>query len=250
MQDSLGEAFRRSPTSLGLATFLAMTVWGFHLFGLISPFPGWTFHDPSALLPLIALPLWPVVARGQLRSVGLRLRPIQGWSWWLIAFGIYLAVASLLAGAHLGLHALGWNPLPNDMWPPDFARSQGVRFCVIIPLLEETIYRLAVCVTVTAWLDRWWGMGISWALFVTAHVVGGNVAPDNVLAGALFAWAFVHSECFLVPVALHALSNVLALITMVLAWQLLRPSAEPAAVADGRLIDLWNLIAHCSGGRC
>jgi len=43
-------------------------------------------------------------------------------------------------------------------------------------------------------------------------MISGVAAPDNQLGGFVLAWVFVKSETILLPIALHSIGNLLALV--------------------------------------
>ena len=85
------------------------------------------------------------------------------------------------------------------------------RACVLAPLSEEPIYRIAVCAPLVTLIGRWPTIVVSCILFALIHARYGGLAPDNALAGLLLGWAYLRSGSILVPIALHAIGNALVL---------------------------------------
>jgi membrane protease YdiL (CAAX protease family) len=127
-------------------------------------------------------------------------------------------VAVVCIGAMTGLWmAMGW-PLHVPSLPPKYLWSAFLRACVFSPLLEEAVYRVALCVPLTAVAGPWRAVAASGVLFSLLHVIYGNPCPDNALGGFFFAWAYVRSGSMCVPVLLHSLGNVFALSVQVRVW--------------------------------
>jgi len=83
--------------------------------------------------------------------------------------------------------------------------------CVYAPITEEAIYRFALCTSMAALMGPRAAIVISGVMFAASHVLGGNVGPDNQIAGFVLAWAFLKSGSLAVPLAFHALGNLCAL---------------------------------------
>ena len=93
-----------------------------------------------------------------------------------------------------------------------------LRMCVFAPLLEEAIYRVALCVPLAATVGAGWAVAASGAAFGLLHAVYGNPSPENVLGGFFLAWAYLRSGSACVPVLLHAAGNLLVLAGQVGGW--------------------------------
>ena len=112
--------------------------------------------------------------------------------------------------------AVGWRlPIVSvalaDIGPAFF------HMCVFAPLLEEAIYRIALCVPLASF-DAKGAVVASGAVFGLLHVVYGNPSPENVLGGFFLAWAYLRSGSVCLPVLLHAAGNLLALAGRVVVW--------------------------------
>ncbi|GEM_PF-294235 len=89
--------------------------------------------------------------------------------------------------------------------------SRIFSWCVQSPLLEETIYRVVLCVSAINILGRTRTVLLSGVLFAALHFVYGNPSPDNALAGFVLGWAHLKSETIVVPVLMHAGGNLAVL---------------------------------------
>ncbi len=155
-----------------------------------------------------AIYLWP--GGMSLSAVGLTLRPKQSWRHWIrltlkIGFGIAAAVGIFIVGSLL----LG-KPIEIYSFPVEEAPSQFVHMCLSAPLIEEPLYRFALCVPLVGTFGRVGTILSSGAIFALLHGVYGNLSPDNFVAGYFLGWAFLHSGTLLIPLALHALGNFVA----------------------------------------
>src|SRR5262249_6202558 len=158
-------------------------------------------------------------ARGDRCSLGLKLTPLQGWGYWC---RITLLVGLLMGVLIGGLSAIAWCvyrllglEFPVYATPPDRAADALVGMCVTAPLLEEPIYRIALCVPAAVVLRPAGAMVMSGLLFGVFHLVAGNPGPDNLIAGFFLAWAFLKSGSIAVPLAWHSLGNLCAVVIQV-----------------------------------
>jgi membrane protease YdiL (CAAX protease family) len=178
-----------------------------------------------AVPPMIALASYLLLFRGELASIGWRWRPVQGLRYWLIAtcmsgaaIGSFIpaAVASLkLVGRSLPVYALR----PDNLW------LAFVQMRVLAPIVEEATYRLGLCTGAVPWLRPWGTVVVSGLVFGALHVLNGNPGPDNLIASFFLDWAYLKSGTILVPVVLHSLGNLCALMAQVGAWYWLSGSA-------------------------
>jgi membrane protease YdiL (CAAX protease family) len=155
---------------------------------------------------------------GDLASVGLYLTPSQGWRWWVkVSLWIGLAVAACMV-VGLGLWVLAGRDVPIYATPPSAVGRSFLWMCVFAPVLEEVIYRLALCVPLAVWLGPWPAIVVSGLAFAGLHLAAGNPSPENLVGGLFLAWAYLKSESIVVPVVLHSLGNLCALAGQVGAW--------------------------------
>ena len=171
-----------------------------------------------ALLGLVA---YVYLVQGDSASLGLRIRPIQGWWYWFkAAIFIGLAIAGLLAAAAVTF--LLWRPdVPTPKMhtvSPQFVGSAFLQMCIVAPVLEETLYRLLVCVPLAGWNRPRLAIITSGLLFAALHFAYGNPSPENIFGGLFLAWAYLKSGTIVMPVLLHALGNFLVLAMQVVAW--------------------------------
>jgi membrane protease YdiL (CAAX protease family) len=158
------------------------------------------------------------LANGDLAGVGLRLRPVQGWGYWVrAAILIGLAVLACVAGG-LGAWVLAGRELPVYSTAPAEAGSAFLRMCLFAPVQEETIYRLALCVPLAVRPGPCAAIAASGLLFGGMHWAAGTPSPENLVGGFLLAWAYLKSGSIAVPVLLHGLGNLFALGAQVGMW--------------------------------
>jgi uncharacterized protein len=175
-------------------------------------YASWELYSLAALatVPSVAAAIY----LGDREAFGFRLSPIQGWAWWakasIVLGGIVLLASLAAAAVILGLLRY---PIPPNRFHIHASADLWWFFwwmCIRAPIVEEVIYRLAICPPVTAWLGPNAAIAISGLLFAAGHVLSGNASPDNLLAGFLLAWAYLKSGTLVVPLALHSLGNLFA----------------------------------------
>ncbi len=181
--------------------------------------------EGRAVLALIALAANLRLVQGDLASAGLRLTPVQGWWYWVqVSALIGLAVAAcLLVG--WGAWVLSGHELPVYATAPGDVGASLLRMCVFAPVVEETTYRLAVCMPLAVRPGPWKAIAVSGLAFGGLHVACGNPSPENLVGGFFLAWAYLKSESIAVPVLLHGLGNLCALAAQVGAWYWLQGAA-------------------------
>lgn len=163
----------------------------------------------------LAALLW--LARGDRASLGLRLRPTQGWRYWVL-------VAALAGGGILAVCSVYFAVLPEQLRLLAFMgtsiRLEGIRStllysCVEWPPVEEAMYRVVLCASIAPLLGRTGTIVVGGAVFAALHFVYGSAGPDNFVAGYLFSWAYLKSESATVPLAMHAGGNLAAVLIQV-----------------------------------
>jgi membrane protease YdiL (CAAX protease family) len=166
-----------------------------------------------ALTSLAAL-AW--LSDGDLSTLGL-CGPCGGWRRWArltvllgLVGGVCLSVAVALWVA-TGRRFLV--PLAPEEASPFFLRA-----CVFAPLLEEAIYRVALCAPLAAVAGPWRAIAASGAVFALLHVAYGNASPENLLGGFFLAWAYLRSGSVCLPVLLHSAGNLFCLAVQLGAW--------------------------------
>ncbi len=210
MQTPLGRQLRDSPSRLAIACAVGIVaIIGDLMVESI---------DASWLIALGAFVIYLHLVQGDLASVGLTAKPIQGWRYWVRA--------TLIIGlAVLGCIAVGWSvwillgrKLPVYRIHPDSAGSIFFGMCVVAPMREEFIYRLALCVPLAGLSRLWTAVTVSGLTFGALHIVHGNPSPENLIGGFFLAWAYLKSGTIYVPILLHSLGNFVAWAGQVMAW--------------------------------
>jgi membrane protease YdiL (CAAX protease family) len=177
--------------------------------------------EGRGVLALLALAINVRLVEGDLGSIGL-VMPVQGWRYWCrmaLLLGVIVGACILLG---LGAWLLAGREVPIYATAPGDLGASFLRMCVFAPVLEETIYRLVVCVPLSVCLGPWKAIAVSGLAFGGLHVAYGNPSPENLVGGFFLAWAYLKSESILVPVLLHGLGNLAALAGQVGAWYWLR----------------------------
>ena len=172
-------------------------------------------------LPLLALSGLVIVLclnDSEVPALGLRLSPLQGWMYWCwftLWFGLIIGFAGAICTA-VWLFC-GW-PLPIQRTPPSLMAF--IHMCIDSPVSEEIIFRSLLTLAVLSALGERGTILFGGVIFALLHVVHGNPGPDNQLAGFMLGWAFLKSKTILVPLAMHALGNLIALGIQIAAWYL------------------------------
>jgi uncharacterized protein len=149
---------------------------------------------------------------GDAGSFGFRLVPLQSWTYWAKATVLIGAVLALclmaVAGVVFGL--LRYPVAPPSLSGETQIPMLFVWMCIISPLCEEILYRLAICAPLAARWGPTAAIVVSGTVFAGLHLLYGNPSPENLLGGFFLAWAFLKSGTLVVPIALHALGNLFA----------------------------------------
>lgn len=210
MTTTIGQAFRRSARTKSIAG-----IAGFWIVALDLALVNLRVSSGYRLATgLGALLFYGALAGWHYESLGWRAKPRQGWLYWvkagLIFAAIILAVGLILWGL---IVAFG---IEVTAWRYDLSLSKFWDWlphsCIVAPIMEETIYRFALCSAAVAVTKPWVAILLSGFLFAALHVVYGNPGVDNVLAGFLLGWAYLKSGSLLVPIGLHAAGNFCALL--------------------------------------
>jgi membrane protease YdiL (CAAX protease family) len=183
----------------------------------------WGNYSPESLegrwvVALAVLVAYLHLTQGDLPSLGLTAVPAQGWGYWgRMTFMLGLAVAACIA-VGLAVLVLAGRTLPMYVTPPSAVVTRFLHMCVFAPVLEEMIYRLAVCVPLAALRCPWGAVVVSGLTFGGLHVQYGNPSPENLVGGFVLAWSFLKSGTIYVPVLLHSLGNLCALAGQLAGW--------------------------------
>jgi uncharacterized protein len=220
MRTAIGQRLHSSPGRLAAATAVALLVVAAD-FALVLWNRGMVGTEGRGVLALLALAINLRLVQGDPASLGL-VMPVQGWRYWgRMALLIGLVVAACIV-VGLGAWVLSGHELPVYATDPRDLGAWFLHGCVFAPVLEETTYRLALCVPLSAWLGPWRAIALSGVAFGGLHVAYGNPSPENLVGGFFLAWAYLKSESIVVPVVLHGLGNLAALAGQVGMWYWLR----------------------------
>jgi membrane protease YdiL (CAAX protease family) len=173
MQTAIGQRLNSSRSRLALASVVGISVVTAD-FALI----GWGHYpeklEGSGVLAILALAAQLRLTDGDLASVGLHLTPSQGWRWWVkvsLWIGILVGASTMVV---FGLWVLSGRDLPIYATPPSHMGRAFLRMCVFAPVLEEVVYRLALCVPLAVWPGPWGAIVVSGLVFATLHVARSN----------------------------------------------------------------------------
>jgi membrane protease YdiL (CAAX protease family) len=212
MHTPIGTSFD-TPARRAAALAVALVIVASDLAGV------WRSELARCALPVAALLAFALLGRrDRARSLGLRLSPAQGFAWWVRAtLLIGLAVGAFVAVVVGVVLALRIRVVPPVL-PPDQVGVALLHACVYAPLVEEGIYRLALCPPLAATFPPWATIAASGSVFAALHFIYGNPGADNFIAGYFLAWAYLKSGSLSVPIALHAVGNLCAVTAQVVAW--------------------------------
>lgn len=180
-----------------------------------------------AALAIVALVVHLMLVEGDLTAVGLRLAPRQGW-WYWVRIGLWLALGGAVIGLAMGVWYLSGLPMQVYATAPVEIGPVLLRMCVNYPLLEETLYRFALCVPLAALIGPWRTIVVNGLTFAYLHWLYGNPSPENQIGGFVLAWVYLKGESFLLPVLIHSVGNLGALGSQVAAWYWLGGHVTPS----------------------
>ena len=178
----------------------------------------WAGQEGRLAIGLLVLVLFLALMQGDAAAVGIA-RPAPSVRWWLraslITGSIFCAVVVAIVAV---LYAAGYLP---PLIPVDDPAGRLWEACVVAPLVEEPIYRLALCVPLVVIIGYWPTIVISGAVFALLHHRYGNLSPDNALAGLLLGWAYLRSGSLALPILLHVIGNALVFLAVYFVMPLL-----------------------------
>jgi membrane protease YdiL (CAAX protease family) len=152
------------------------------------------------------------------RALGLVLRPVQGYRYWAKAG---LAIGGLVFGFSIfvfaGAQVVGY-PIPLPALLPKKAVSFAFFACVQIPLVEEVLYRLVLCIPLVALVGPRSTIIAGGIVFAALHFVYGNPGPDNFIAGFFLCWAYIKSGSLIVPMLFHCVGNSFVVVLQLTNW--------------------------------
>lgn len=209
----IGSALRRSRAAMAVGGATAVGVVGLDM--VLASRGLATFWSRLGLSCGAAL-IYGWLAGWEWESLGFRLRPAQGWRYWVKLTAKLGGVALLLLGGGIAVQMSGqWPESEAERMagyvfsgPSEFWRWTW-RACVPTPMAEEGIYRLALCVPFAALIGRGGTVAVSGCVFAALHFVYGTPGLDNCIAGFILGWAFLKSGSLIVPVMWHSLGNLL-----------------------------------------
>ena len=161
-----------------------------------------------------------ILSDGNSAAHGIVLRPREGWRFW-IRFTLLLAGAILLLC--IVCAAVFWSigrPMQLPKRDPSHWPDAIYWMCLRAPLHEEIVYRVLLTVALLPLLGSRGTIVAGGILFGLMHVLGGNPGPDNLVAGFFLQWAYLRSGTVLVPLAMHAGGNAIALSSHFVNWSL------------------------------
>jgi membrane protease YdiL (CAAX protease family) len=146
-----------------------------------------------------------VMAKGRRSSFGLTM-PVQGWTYWVwLGTALFLFFAILVVVLPITWWLLGWR---MDGFLSLAADTDFVEGGLRSPVLEEILYRFALCTVVAARWGPCAAIVLSGSMFGFAHIIYGNPNVFNLAGGFFLAWSFLKSNSILVPILFHALGNL------------------------------------------
>lgn len=212
LETPIGRALAASRPRLAAALSIALATAALDVLTFRSDAP---FAAHRWIAPIVAIVLLERLSLGDRRSCGLVLAPLPSVRYWIRATLVIGAlVAALVAASSVAMWLFGADLSPDPL-PLGGAASLLQRFCVEAPLCEELVWRVVLVPPAAALLGPWGAVVASGAAFAGLHVLYGNPAPDNLVAGFFLAFAFLRSGSLAVPIALHALGNLCVLATRV-----------------------------------
>ncbi len=207
MQSAIGQHFDSNPVRRRVALWVAIAVVAADMLVAMAQ-----YGDAVRLsFALIAFTIFVYLTDGNLNSLGLRLQPKQGWIRWvaITAKIAFCVLACIVVG--LGAWSLMGNRLTFYNHAPAYVPHLFLHMCVVAPVLEETVYRVIVCLPLVSRIGLWMTVAIDGLLFASLHFVYGNPSPENLVGGFFLAWVYLRSETILLPIMYHSLGNFVAL---------------------------------------
>ena len=209
----IGPAFRRRNRGVAAGCGFAAVAIGVDLYSAMNH-----SDELRAVIAIVAVAVCLVIAGGDRASLGLTLRSQQPWRFWCKVTLIIAVVMVVLIGIFSMLALLlDWQiALPRT--PPERLLPEFYRMCIIAPVSEEAVYRIVLCAPLMAAVGARWTIALGGIVFGLLHVIYGNPAPDNLLAGYFLVWAYLKSGTIVVPLAWHSLGNAAALCAHIVNW--------------------------------
>ena len=176
----------------------------------------YSMRNSYTLLSLVGVVSILSLDPGNAIALGFSPRPIQGWSYWFrLALWFALLIGLVAIASWIVLKVNGWK-VPIYKTSPSI--DMLVFMCVDAPVSEEILFRSLLTLAILPALGEWGTILAGGFLFSLLHVLHGNPGPDNQIAGFMLGWSFIKSKTILVPLAMHAGGNLIALGFQVAAW--------------------------------
>lgn len=223
MQTTISHGFQAKENRRRLIAMAMIAIVSLSLDWWLSANPSLRRTDYRAINAVTALVLYALLTPVARHDLGLRLLPAQGLRYWLRVGTILTAIMVVIGVGGMAILTSGhhWRDAEHvPTTPPEAIIDRFFVMCLEAPILEELLYRMIVCVPIAA-VSPALAIAVSGILFAALHFAYGNPGPDNFLAGYLLAWTYLKSGTILVPIALHASGNAIALGFQVGAWYVL-----------------------------
>ncbi len=165
-----------------------------------------------------------VLCRGNRTALGLTLDLSPWYSYWIKA--LLLIVGAYVVHFSWTLHGLALGDLgvyyTYDALPPEYTPAYWFWVSGIVPVYEELIYRLVLCVPLVALAGPRVTIVLGGTVSAGLHFLYGGLAPDYFVFGCIFAWLYLKSGSIAPPIMLHSLHNSVVMAYQVLTWYLIQ----------------------------
>ena len=213
-QSAIGQEFRNSPraaVTLAIVTVVLDFVLVRYSF----------FGEIRACVAILAFAFAVQLSGGDLKSLGLRASPVQGWSPWILITLKLVCIFTVCIALGFGIWSALGHRLTIPVTAPAQAWSRFIQMCFVAPTLEETLYRIVACGLIAAIIGNKPTIAINGLLFGFLHVLYGNPSPENLIGGFFLAWTYLKSESICIPFLFHSAGNGLVLAGQIAGWYLL-----------------------------
>lgn len=182
---------------------------------------GWDYlGSPQRLsLALFSAVLITEFQRQGQRALPTPFQPAPGWLYWVRISVLFGASLFVLIAVGVAVLYVSGQAIPIDPVTPTEIPEAFNRMCVESPLLEEVIYRQAICAALISLTSPRMTILVAGTVFALLHWVYGNPSPENQVGGFLLAWVYLRSGTLAVPILLHAVGNLGVLLLLILAHQ-------------------------------
>lgn len=174
----------------------------------VMPYDGYLGGPARPMLALLTTVLLAEVSRADRTAGRSAFDPAPGWAFWAVLGVLLGAVVGVLAACAF---AFWWvfGCCPPEMVRLDLAEIPEAlyRMCLDAPLVEEVIYRQALCGAVVSLVGPRTAIGVSGIVFAGLHWLYGNPSVENQVGGFLLAWMYLRSGTLIVPILFHSVGN-------------------------------------------